>query len=153
MAIFTLVDAHIIVNSVVLSDHSNHVTIEDNRESKDVTAFGATSKAVMKGLGDAKITIAFFQDFAAGKVHATLQPLIASTTPVNVEVRATSAARSATNPAALLSALLMTYNMLDGDVRKPGKPRLGDRRGGASQLESARSPWAGHSSDDPGMRS
>jgi hypothetical protein len=46
-----------------------------------------------------------------------LQPLIGSTTPVAVEVRATSAARSATNPAALLgSALLMSYSMLDGSV-------------------------------------
>jgi hypothetical protein len=30
----------------------------------DITAFGATSKAVTKGLGDAKITVQFFQDFA-----------------------------------------------------------------------------------------
>lgn len=116
MAIFTLVDAYISVNSVVLSDHGNKVTVEDNRDSVDITAFGATSKAVTKGLGDAKITITFFQDFAAGKVHATLQPLIASTTPVPVEIRATSAARSATNPAALMQGLLMTYNMLDGSV-------------------------------------
>lgn len=117
MAIFTLTDALVIVNGVTLSDHANSVTVEDTRESVDITAFGATSKAVGKGLGDAKITVNFFQDFAAGKVHATLQPLIGSSTTVAVEVRATSAARSATNPAALLSgALLMTYNMLDGAV-------------------------------------
>jgi hypothetical protein len=121
MAIFTLTDALIIVNGVTLSDHANSVTVVDNRESKDITAFGATSKAVAKGLGDASISVTFFQDFAAGKVHATLQPLIGSTTPVNIEVRATSAARSATNPAALLSALLMTYNMLDGDVGEPSE--------------------------------
>lgn len=116
MAIFTLVDAFISVNSVTLSDHGNKVTIEDNRDAVDITAFGATSKAITKGLGDAKITITFFQDFAAGKTHATLQPLISSTTPVPVEIRATSAARSATNPAALMQGLLMTYNMLDGSV-------------------------------------
>lgn len=121
MAIFTLTDAHIIVNGVTLSDHGNSVTVTDTREPKDITAFGATSKAVAKGLGDASISITFFQDFAAGKVHATLQPLIGSTTPVNVEVRPTSAARSATNPAALLSALLMTYNMLDGGVGEPSE--------------------------------
>lgn len=119
MAIFTLTDAFISVNGVTLSDHSNHVTVEDNRDEKDITAFGATSKAIAKGLGDATFTIQFFQDFAGGKTHATLQPLIGSTTPVTVEVRATSAARSATNPAAVMSALLMTYNMLDGDVGEP----------------------------------
>lgn len=116
MAIFTLVDAFISINSVTLSDHANKVTIEDNRDAVDITAFGATSKAVTKGLGDAKVTITFFQDFAAAKTHATLQPLIASTTPVPVEIRATSAARSATNPASLMQGLLMTYNMLDGGV-------------------------------------
>src|SRR5687768_13510743 len=116
MAIFALVDAHVIVNGVTLSDHANNVTVEDTRDTLDITAFGATSKAVTKGLGDASITINFFQDFAAGKTHATLQPLIGSTTPVTIEVRATSAARSATNPAAVMSGLLMNYNMLSGGV-------------------------------------
>jgi len=117
MAIFVMTDAHVIVNGVVLSDHCSKVTVEDSRDAVDVTAMGATSKNIQKGLGDAKITLDFFQDFAAGKVHATLQPLVGSSTPVAVEVRATSAARSATNPAALLSAaLLMNYNMLDSGV-------------------------------------
>jgi hypothetical protein len=42
---------------------------------------------VTKGLGDATIEIEMFQDFAAGKTHATLQPLIGSTTGVTIEVR------------------------------------------------------------------
>lgn len=116
MAIFTLVDAYVAVNGVILSDHANSVTVEDTRDSVDITAFGATSKAVTKGLGDAKITVQFFQDFAAGKVHATLQPLIGSTTGVTIEVRATSGARSATNPAALMTGLLMNYGMLSGSI-------------------------------------
>jgi hypothetical protein len=119
MAVFTLTDAMIIVNGVTLSDHANQVTVEDTRDTQDFTAFGATSKVVGKGLGDAKMTVQFFQDFAASKVHATLQPLIGSTTPVTVEVRATSAARSATNPAAVMSALLFSYNMLSGSIGEP----------------------------------
>jgi hypothetical protein len=116
VAIFTLTDAYVAVNGVVLSDHSNSVTVEDTRDPVDITAFGATSKATTKGLGDAKISVQFFQDFAASKVHATLQPLISSTTPVTIEVRATSSARSATNPAAVMSGLLMNYNMLAGGI-------------------------------------
>src|SRR3954470_23695439 len=116
MAIFAFTDGLVIVNGVTLSDHANQITVEDNRDSVDITAFGATSKAITKGLGDAKITVQFFQDFAASKTHATLQPLIGSSTPVTVEVRATSAARSATNPAAVISALLMNYNMIAGGV-------------------------------------
>jgi hypothetical protein len=116
MAIFSLTDATIIINGVTLSDHADSVTVEDNRDSLDITAFGATSKAVTKGLGDAKITIEMFQDFASGKTHATLQPLLGSSTGVTIEVRATSAARSATNPAALMTGLLMNYSMLSGGV-------------------------------------
>lgn len=116
MASFTMVDCFVAVNGVTLSDHTTAVTVTDNRDEKDNTAMGATSKSVTKGLGDATIDITFFQDFAAGKIHATLQPLIASTTPVTVEVRATSAARSATNPATLMSALMFNYNMLDGSI-------------------------------------
>jgi hypothetical protein len=116
VAIFALVDAFVQINGVTLSDHANQVTVEDNRAEVDITAFGATSKAITKGLGDAKITVRMFQDFASGKTHATLQPLISSTTPITVEVRPTSGARSATNPAAMLSALLMSYNMLSGSM-------------------------------------
>jgi hypothetical protein len=116
MAISVLTDAMVIVNGVTLSDHANQVTIEDTRDPVDITAFGATSKAVTKGLGDAKMTVQFFQDFAAGKIHATLQPLIGSSTPVTIEVRPTSGIRSATNPAAVMSGLLMNYNMLAGSV-------------------------------------
>lgn len=117
MAIFTLTDATIIINGVTLSDHGNQVTVTDSRDDKDATAFGATSKASLKGLGDATMDIVLFQDFAAGKTHATLSPLISSTTPAAVEVRPTSAARSATNPAALLAtALMFDYKMLDASV-------------------------------------
>ena len=116
MAITVLTDAYIVVNSVVLSDHANSVTVNDTRDSVDVTAFGASNKAVAKGLGDGTISITFFQDFASGKVHATLQPLIGSTSTVQIEVRPTSAARSATNPAVVMQGLLMNYNALDGQV-------------------------------------
>lgn len=116
MAISVLTNAQVIVNGTDLSDHVSKVTIEDMRESIDVTAMGAVNKTVTKGLGDGKITLDFFQDFAAAKVHATLQPLIGSSTGVVIEVRPVNAARSATNPACLMTGLLMNYNMLDGKV-------------------------------------
>lgn len=116
MAISTLTNAFLSVNGVNLSDHCRKVTVEDSRDSVDITAMGATSKAVTKGLGDAKISAELYQDFAGGSVHATLQPLIGSSTPVSIEVRPVNAARSATNPAMLMSGLLMTYNGLDGQV-------------------------------------
>ena len=117
MSSFTLTDAYISINGVVLSDHGNQITCTDDRDEKDNTAFGATSKSSLKGLGTAQMDIVLFQDFATGKTHQTLSPLIASTTPFAVEVRPTSAARSATNPAALLStALMFNYKFLDASV-------------------------------------
>lgn len=116
MAISVLTDAYVTINGVTLSDHARKVTTVDNRDTVDITAFGATNKTIAKGLGDGTITVELFQDFAAGKTHATLQPLISSTTPITVEVRPTSAARSATNPAILMTGLLMNYSGLDGSV-------------------------------------
>lgn len=116
MAIFVMTDVYIVVNGVTLSDHGNSVEVEDNRDQVDVTAFGATMKQYSKGLGDGGITIGFLQDFAASKVHATLQPLIASDTGVVIEIRPTSAARSATNPAVLMTGKLFTYNPLSGSI-------------------------------------
>jgi hypothetical protein len=121
MAIFTIVDAMVIINGVTLSDHADSVTVNDTRDVVDITAFGATSKVVTKGLGDASISIEMFQDFAAAKTHATLQPLIGSSTPVTIEVRPTSGARSATNPAAVMSALLFNYNFLAGGIGEASK--------------------------------
>lgn len=116
MAIFAMTDCYISVNGVTLSDHARQVTLQDSREKIEITAFGASNKAYAKGLGDAGMTVEFYQDFAAGKVHATLQPLINSSTPFTVEVRATSAARSTTNPAWVMSALLFEYPMMSGGV-------------------------------------
>jgi hypothetical protein len=116
MAVTVLTNAMVLVNGVDLSDHVSKVTLTDSRDTVDITAMGATSKAITKGLGDAKASVDFFQDFAAAKVHATLQPLIGSSTGFAFEVRPTNAARSTTNPAFLMTALLMDYSMLDGSV-------------------------------------
>jgi hypothetical protein len=110
-----LTNALVLVNGVDLSDHCETVTVSDERSQVPITAMGATANAYTKGLGDASITLSFYQDMAAGKVHATLQPLINSTTPVAVEVRPLNAGRSATNPAFVLaSALMFNYTPVDG---------------------------------------
>lgn len=110
-------NALVLINSVDLSSAVRGVHVEDSRNPVDVSAMGAGYIQETKGLGTASITIDFLQDFTAARVHATLSPLIGSTTPVPVEVRAVNAARSATNPAVLMSnALLFTYNPLDGSI-------------------------------------
>lgn len=117
MATFALNDGLVIVNGVTLSDHANAITTTDDRAQLDATTFGAGAMIYRKGLGNASIEVQFLNDFVGGSVYATLQPLIGSSTTVAVEVRATSAARSATNPGILLSqALLFTFSPLTGTV-------------------------------------
>jgi hypothetical protein len=134
MAVFTLTDVLVIVNGVTLSDHGNSVAVEDNRDQVDVTAFGATMKQYNKGLGDGGITIGFLQDFAAAKVHATLQPLLSSDTGVVVEIRPTSAARSATNPAILMTGKLFTYTPLSGGLGEVSSISAEFKNSGASGI-------------------
>jgi hypothetical protein len=117
MATFAANDFLVIVNGVTLSDHAFSLDTVDEKEQLDATTFGATAKIARRGLGTASATIQFFQDFAAGSVYATLQPLYVAGTTFQVEVRATSAARGATNPAIVIaSAQLFTFNPLTGDV-------------------------------------
>lgn len=116
MAIQVFTNALVLINAVDLSDHTSKVTITDMRDSVDITAFGATSKTITKGLGDANMSFDMFQDFATSKTHQTLVALISSSTGVVIEVRGVNAARSATNPAAVMTGLLMNYSMLDGKV-------------------------------------
>jgi hypothetical protein len=119
VAITILTDASVSINSVDLSDHVRRVAVTDLREKKDITAMGATSRVYGKGLGDANATIEFFQDFAAGEVHATLQPLIASSTGVPIIIKSTSGALSATNPGYTMTGLIFDYTMIEGEVGEP----------------------------------
>ena len=98
MATFAANDFLVIVNGVTLSDHAFSLETTDDREQLTATTYGAGAQIFRKGLGTASATIGFFQDFAGGSVYATLQPLISSTTPFQVEVRATSAGRGGDEP-------------------------------------------------------
>lgn len=116
MAKLIMNDARVEVNGVNLSDHVQSVTVETTKDSVDLTAMGATNKVYGRGLGDATITVTFFQDYAAASVDATLWPLANTDTPFTVKVRPTSAAISATNPEYSMSALMYGYSPVGGSV-------------------------------------
>lgn len=116
MAKFVLKTPVVTVNGVDVSDHVSSATIETSRDEVDVTAFGAANKEMLAGLGDASITLSFFQDFAAGEVDATLWPLSTSDTPFTVAVKPTNGAISATNPEFQLSCLMFNYSPIAGSV-------------------------------------
>lgn len=117
MAKFVLRDAFVTVNGVDLSDHVSGVTITTSRPEVDVTSMGDDFQAFIGGIPDATVEVAFFQDFASGKVDATHWPLANSDTPFPVVVRPVNTAGSATNPTFVMSALLLgDYNPIAGDV-------------------------------------
>jgi hypothetical protein len=108
----------VLVNGVDLSDHAQSVNVEGTGTEVDVTSMGGNGYTeTLVGLKDASITVNWFQDFAAGEVHATLNALWASNTPFVVEVKPTNAAISATNPACRLTqAIMPNYSPINGAV-------------------------------------
>ena len=84
MAQLVLTDAAITINSVVLSDRANQVTLNFEIEAVEVTAFGNTGRAFVGGLQNNTIDIEFHQDFAATETEATIFPLVGTTTTVVV---------------------------------------------------------------------
>lgn len=116
MAKFVLKDASVVVNSVDLSNHVSSVTVETEFDEVDLTAFGSTYREFGQGLGDATITLAVFQDFAASSVDATLWPLSQSGGTFPVVVKPTSSAVGTANPSYTMTARLFSYNPIDGEV-------------------------------------
>jgi hypothetical protein len=122
MAKVVLKDASITVNSVDLSTRCDQVTIEDSAEEVDVTSFqGNGYREFMQGLKDATITASFFQDFASGSVHSTLNTVYQSGNTFDVVIKADDAVVSATNPSFTMTARLYSYSPLSGSVGEPSK--------------------------------
>lgn len=115
MAITVLKNANIVVNGVDLSDHSSKVTIATSYNEVDVTTFGASFKQSAQGLGDASITVDFYQDYAASSVDATLWPLNNSGSIFPVVVKAPGTATPFVSWT-MSQSILTDYNPVDGAV-------------------------------------
>jgi hypothetical protein len=105
MAQIVLTNAYIAVNSVVLSDRANSVTLNYEIDSVESTTFGSGGHTFVGGLQNNSIDIEFMQDFAAANVEATVFPLVGTTT--TVVVKPNGATTSATNPAYTLSGTFL----------------------------------------------
>jgi hypothetical protein len=118
MAKFVMKDGYVQVNGVDLSDHCSSVTVESTADDVDLTAFTTAGyREYGVGFKSATITATFFQDFATSSVHATLQPLYDTGGTFTVNVKASQAATSATNPRISLPvARMFGYNPLAGGV-------------------------------------
>jgi hypothetical protein len=139
MAKFVLKTPSVVLNAVDLSDHCSKVTISTTFDSIEVTSSGATYKQYIQGLGDAKMTFDFFQDFAAGSIDATLQPLSLSGNTFVVVVKPTNAVVSATNPTYTMTGILLSYNPVDGAIGAASTPSVDIPNAGTTGLVRATS--------------
>jgi hypothetical protein len=115
MSKIVLTDASITINSVALSDNANSVTVNYEVDSVEVTAFGDTGHNFTGGLRNLSVEVALMQNYAAGKVEATIYPLVGTTT--TLVIKPTSAVASATNPQyTITGAFLASHTPVAGAV-------------------------------------
>jgi hypothetical protein len=116
MAVLVLKTCTIVANGVDLSDRLQEFSLDLEKEVKDSTCFGSTSKTKVLGLADTKISATFLQDYESGKTDATLWGIYNAGTAVTITGKPTSAAASATNPFYSVSALLPQYSPIKGKI-------------------------------------
>ena len=118
MAVIVLTNAYISVNGTDLSDHSNTVTLNYEKDSVEITAFGDTAHKFTGGLQNNSLEVTFHQDFATSptnSVEAVLYPLVGTTT--TVVVKPNGSVTSTTNPAyTLTSTYLASHTPVAGGV-------------------------------------
>ena len=114
MAKFVLVSPVITVGGVNLSDHIASVTLTESYAEVATTAFGDTAVTRIAGLGDHSISLDFHEDFAATEVHATIAPLVGSTSTVSV--KPVNSTTTATNPLFSATVLVTEWPLLNGAV-------------------------------------
>jgi len=118
VAVFLNNGVSVTVNAVDLSDHVTAVTINRTFDELEVTAMGDSGHKFVKGLEASSVTIDFLNDTATGEVLQTLQA--AWGTSVNVVIKQTSAAVSATNPSYTMSCLINNTTDVNGSVADIG---------------------------------
>lgn len=114
MAVITLTNAYITINSVNLSDHIASVTLTTTDDVIETTAFGSSARTRIGGLADNSVALEFHQDYATSSVEATIYPLIGTTTAV--VVKPNGATTGAQNPSYTFNALIAEWTPLNGAV-------------------------------------
>ncbi len=116
MAKFVLKDAEIVINAVDLSNRVNSATLDANPDLPEANTMGTFFKVRLVGLTDATLSVTFTQDYASGSVDATLFPLIGAA-PFTVTAMADlTAGIGVTNPRFSMSAVLGTYQPIQGTI-------------------------------------
>ena len=114
MAKFVLTDAFVSIDGNDLSSSCRSVTINYGADEADDTHFADDTHQFIGGLKTWSMEMEFSADFAASQVDSILFPLVGTT--FTVIVRPTSSAVSSTNPNYTGTALLSSFNPIQGAV-------------------------------------
>lgn len=100
MAAFVLRDCKVSINGTTndISQFVKSVTIDASRSEHDNTTMGATGKTRHTGLTDGSVSIDLVDDFASSAIDSLLWSFFNTGSNIEMRVRVTSAAISATNP-------------------------------------------------------
>jgi hypothetical protein len=114
MAKFAATDYDIKINGVDFSVNLNSVELSQEADDLETTAFGSSWRTRIGGLKQASLTLNFMQDFGAGSVDATLNPLLGSI--ATVVIKPTSGTVTSTNPTYTMTALVTQYSPFASSV-------------------------------------
>ena len=114
MAVFAATDYKVTINSTDLSDRLQSVELTLESDDLETTAFGSGFRTRVGGLRTGTVTLTFFQDFAAGEVDATLQPLF--NTIATVVIVPTTANVGTGNPSYTANCLVNQYQPFASSV-------------------------------------
>lgn len=109
-----LTDALVLINGEDLSEFITSVSLPYGAEMLEATTMGDTTRRNKGGMKTWSMEFEMNQSFAAGEVDDVLFPLVG--TEFTVEVRPSSAARGAANPAYHGTGILENYSPLDNSV-------------------------------------
>lgn len=114
MAKFAATDYSVTIAGTDFSANLNSVELSQEADDIETTAFGSSWRTRIGGLKNASLTLNFMQDFGAGSVDATLNPLLG--TLATVVIKPTSGTVGATNPTYTMTCLVNQYNPFASSV-------------------------------------
>ncbi len=123
-------NAYVSIGGVNLSDEVREITVNDGRAEHDNTVMSHSAASVEAGLPEWSITVRLRQNFAAGRVHATLRPLNGQT--ATVVIRPDAGAVAADNEQITGTGLVKYVSAGFGTVGQPMEPTVEIKNAGTA---------------------
>lgn len=116
-------NAYFKIAGVDLSDHDVELSLPESADAPEASAMGDDTRVRLAGgIKDWRLEVELNQDYAAGKVDATMAGKVG--TSVAIEVRPDAGAVAATNPKWTGNFIVEEYEPIAGRYGEPLKARI-----------------------------